>query len=95
VQVDWVSGGGDPAREWWWHVTELTLDHFRPSPEWKRDNAELDLAKECEALIERGLADLVKRRQREGEKMRLLREVAQLFNNDSERKQVQEAFSRE
>ena len=82
MRVDWLSGGGDPAQEWWWHVTELTLDHFRPSPKWKNENEELELAKDCEAMIERGLEDLAKRRRKEQEKMRLLQEVAELFKTD-------------
>ena len=36
VQIRWLNGGGDPARKFWWHVTEITLDHLRPSPEWKK-----------------------------------------------------------
>jgi hypothetical protein len=44
--------------------------------------ADLQLAKDCEAMIERGLEDLAKRRRKEQEKMRLLREVAELFKMD-------------
>jgi hypothetical protein len=44
--------------------------------------ADLQLAKDCEALIERGLEDLAKRRRKEQEKMRMLREVAELFKTD-------------
>jgi hypothetical protein len=44
--------------------------------------ADLQLAKDCEAMIERGLEDLAKRRRKEQEKMRLLREVAELFKTD-------------
>lgn len=55
VRFNWVAGGGDPARQCWWYVTEITLDHLRPSPKWKKENEELELAKECEAMIERVL----------------------------------------
>ena len=55
VQARWLTGGGDPARSCWWHVTEITLDHLRPSPEWKKQGDELQLAKECEAEIRKGL----------------------------------------
>jgi hypothetical protein len=63
-------------------VTEITLDHLRPSPKWIKQNEELELAEECEAIIERGLEDLAKRRRREHEKLRMLREVAELFKTD-------------
>jgi hypothetical protein len=56
-------------------VTEITLDHFRPSPKWIRENEELALAKDCEAFAERGLQEMAKQRRREKEKMRLLREA--------------------
>jgi hypothetical protein len=75
VQVRWLSGGGDPARKFWWHVTEITLDHLRPSPQWKRAMDELELAKECEAAIRRGLKKLAERRKHEEEKHRMLREA--------------------
>src|ERR1017187_6298856 len=54
VQLRWLSGGGDPARSCWWHITEITLDHLRPSPEWIKQGEELQLAKECEAEIRKG-----------------------------------------
>ena len=38
VQIRWLNGGGDPTRKFWWHVTEITLDHLRPSPQWKKAN---------------------------------------------------------
>jgi hypothetical protein len=79
VQVAWLASGGDPKRKFWWHVTEITLDHLRPSPEWQKENEQLELAKECEALMRRGLKEAAKRRQEYEEKMRLLREVAELF----------------
>jgi hypothetical protein len=79
VQVRWLSGGGEPSRSCWWHVTEITLDHLRPSPEWKRQMEELQLAKECEAAIGEGLKELAERRKREAEKQRLLRKVVEEF----------------
>jgi hypothetical protein len=75
VKVRWLSGGGDPARKFWWHVTEITLDHLRPSPQWKRAMDELQLAKECEAAIRRGLKELAERRKQEEEKHRMLPEA--------------------
>jgi hypothetical protein len=42
----------------------------------------LELAKECEALMRRGLKEAAKRRQENEEKMRMLREVAELFKMD-------------
>ncbi|HXI71522.1 MAG TPA: hypothetical protein VNN22_14300 [Verrucomicrobiae bacterium] len=36
VEVRWLSGGGDPACSCWWHITDISLDHVRPSPEWIR-----------------------------------------------------------
>lgn len=55
VRRRWLDGGGDPAHECWWDVTELTLDHLRASPEWQKQMAELQLAKDCEAEIKRRL----------------------------------------
>jgi hypothetical protein len=75
VQARWLAGGGDPARKFWWHVTEITLDHLRPSPRWKRAMEELQLAKECEAAARRGLKELAERHRQEAEKHRMLREV--------------------
>jgi hypothetical protein len=82
VRANWLCGGGGPERQWWWHVTELTLDHFRPSPKWKQENEELQLVKDCEAMIERGLEDLAQCRRMKEEKMRMLREVVELFKRD-------------
>jgi hypothetical protein len=48
VTVRWLSGGGDPARSCWWHVTDITLDHLRPSPVWIEQMAELREAKRVE-----------------------------------------------
>jgi hypothetical protein len=75
VQARWVASGGDPARKCWWHVTEITPDHLRPSPQWKRAMEEIQLAKECEAATRRGLKELAERRKAEAEKHRMLREV--------------------
>jgi hypothetical protein len=72
VKVRWLTGGGDPARSCWWHVTEITLDHLRSSPEWKKQMAELQLVKEAETEIRRRLNVLE-------EKKRLLAEVAESF----------------
>jgi hypothetical protein len=48
----------------------------------KKEIADLQLAKDCEALIERGLEDLAKRRWKEQEKMRLLREVRRIVQTE-------------
>jgi len=77
VQVRWLSGGGNPAQSCWWHVTGITLDHLRPSPEWIRQGEELQLAKEREGLERQGQKELALRLAREQEKLRLLREAAQ------------------
>lgn len=53
VRKRWLEGGGDPAHECWWDITEITLDHLRPSPAWQKQMADLQLAKECEAEIKR------------------------------------------
>ena len=63
VQTHWLSKGGDPARDCWWHVTEITMDHLRPSPAWKQQMAELQLAKECEAEIRKALKKQAKEKQ--------------------------------
>ena len=54
VRRRWLEGGGNPAQECWWDVTEITLDHLCPSPEWLKQMAELQLAKEVEAAIKQG-----------------------------------------
>src|SRR5208337_4043296 len=51
VKALWLKVGGDPNRDCWRQVTEITLDHLRPSPEWKQRMAELDLVKEVEGKI--------------------------------------------
>jgi hypothetical protein len=74
-----LASGGDPSDNCWWHITELTLDHLRPSPQWKKQMEELQMAKECEAPIRKGLKAFANRRYEEEEKYRLLREVADEF----------------
>jgi hypothetical protein len=34
VRVRWLADGGDSEHHYWWHVTEITLDHLRVSPQW-------------------------------------------------------------
>ena len=87
VEVRWLSGGGDPSRSSWWHVTEINLYHLRPSPEWIKQGEELQLAKECEAIIRKRLTELSKRKEAAAEQRRLLAEVADLFQ--AERLKVQ------
>jgi hypothetical protein len=76
VQVRWLSGGGDPARSCWWHVTEVTLDHLRPSPEWIKQGEELELAKACETEILKGLRVLAKKKRAQAEQREIFDEVA-------------------
>jgi hypothetical protein len=74
-----LAGGSNPARKFWWHVTEVTLDHLRPSQQWKRAMEELQLTKECEATTRRGLKELAERRRQEAEKHRMLREALEVM----------------
>ena len=74
VEVRWLSGGGSAARSCWWHVTEITLDHLRPSPAWKKQMAELQLAKDCEAEIRKGLRKLNRAKREKEMQLQLLRE---------------------
>jgi len=55
VRKRWLDGGGDAAQECWWDITEITLDHLRPSHAWQKQMAELELAKEVEREIKRRL----------------------------------------
>jgi hypothetical protein len=82
VQIRWLSGGGNPARSCWWHITEITLDHLRPSPEWKKQMYELQLAKDCESEIRKRLKLLNRRKSEKAEQRRLLNEVADLFQTE-------------
>jgi len=70
----WLAGGGDVARQYWWRVTEITLDHLRPSPEWKKEMEELALAKSGEAATRRGLKALAELQKQDDDKHRMLRE---------------------
>jgi hypothetical protein len=80
VQARWLSGGGDPARSCWWHVTEITLNHLRPSPEWKKQAEDLQLAKDCEVAIRKRLKALAKRKAHQAEQRKLVLEVADIFS---------------
>ncbi len=79
VQGRWLAGGGDPPRKFWWHVTEITLDHPRHSPQWKRAKDELQLAKDCEAAIRRGFKELAERRKREEEAQDASRDTGRVY----------------
>jgi hypothetical protein len=79
VRTRWMEAGGDPARDCWWHITEITMDHLRPSPAWKKQMAELQLAKECEAEIRKRLRALEQKKRDEAEQRRILAEVADSF----------------
>jgi len=48
VRVREVGDGGAPERQYWWHVTEMTLDHLRPSPQWVREPKRFTLEIESE-----------------------------------------------
>ncbi len=76
VKARWLETGGNQNDDCWWHVTEITLDHLRPSPEWKRQERQLELAKAAESAIRRGLRGLAKRKAEQAEQLRLLMEVA-------------------
>ena len=76
VQARWLAGGGDPTRQFWWHVTEITLDHLRPSPEWIKQGEELELAKACEAEIRKGLKVLAEKKRAQAEQREIFDEVA-------------------
>jgi len=76
VQTTWLNAGGDPARSCWWHITEITMDHLRPSPALVKQMAELQLAKECEAEIRKGLKALAAKRKKQAEMLKMLAEVA-------------------
>jgi hypothetical protein len=54
----------------------------QPSPKWIRQGLELSAAKKREASEARGLKKLAERERKEEEKMRMLREVAELFKID-------------
>jgi hypothetical protein len=79
VQTRYLKAGGDPSKLSLLHVTEITLDHLRPSPEWMRQIAELELAKECEAEIRKGLRSLAKRKQARAAQQKIFDEVAASF----------------
>src|SRR4029077_13184561 len=76
VQTRWIKVGGDPSRSCWWHVTKITADHLRPSPAWKKQMAELELAKECEAEIRKRLKLLAKKKREQIEQQKIFDEVA-------------------
>jgi phenylpyruvate tautomerase PptA (4-oxalocrotonate tautomerase family) len=63
-------------------VTEVTLDHLRPSPEWKQEGEMLQLVKEAEAAIRRGLRRLAERREREAEQRQLIAQVSEAFQHE-------------
>jgi hypothetical protein len=67
-------------------ITEITLDHLRPSPEWKKQMDELQLAKDCEQEIQQEILErlklLAKRKNAASERQRMLAEVFDLFRHD-------------
>jgi hypothetical protein len=83
VQTSWLQAGGDPARSCWWHITKITPDHLRPSPEWIKQGKELQLAKECEAEIRKRLKARQRKKQQQAEQRQLLAEVAALFQAEA------------
>lgn len=83
VQTRWIEAGGDPARSCWWHITEITPDHLRPSVAWKKQMQELQLAKGVEAEIRRRLRGLDKRNRDKAEQRRLLNEAADMLQAEA------------
>jgi hypothetical protein len=81
VKERWLAAGGSPNRDCWWHITEMTPDHLRPSREWKKAMKDLELAKGAEAAIRHELKKLKKRDWQRAEQLRLLRETANEFCN--------------
>jgi hypothetical protein len=67
-------------------ITEITLDHLRPSPDWKKQMDELQLTKDCEQEIQQEILKrlklLAKRKNAAGERQRMLAEVFDLFCRD-------------
>lgn len=76
VQTSWLKAGGNLARSCWWHITEITMDHLRPSPAWVKQMDELQLAKECEFEIHKGLKALAATRKKQAEMLKMVAEVA-------------------
>lgn len=54
-------------------------ESFRVSPQWEKQMAELELAKDCGASIRKGLKQLAERKRERAEQQRLLEEVASEF----------------
>jgi hypothetical protein len=82
VEIRRLSGGGDPARSCWWHITEITRDHLRPSPEYKIPEDKLQFVKEYEAQICARLRKLARRKMERAELLSLLAEVAGQFRGE-------------
>jgi len=76
VESRWLVDGGNPAKNCWWHVTELTLDHLRPAPAWQKQMADLQLAKEVEAEIRKRLKKQRKEKLQAELKLEMLKEAA-------------------
>jgi len=76
VHVRWLASGGHPARSCWWHVTEIALEHLRPTPEWIKREKELDEAKRRDAQDHKRLRLEAEKERAEARKMELLEEVA-------------------
>ncbi|NBV24901.1 MAG: hypothetical protein EBS05_23650 [Proteobacteria bacterium] len=83
VEVCWLSSGGSSERKSWWHVTKVTLDHLRPSPEWENEGKMLQQVKASEGAIRKGLRRQAELRKWEGEHFQLLREVAETFTGEA------------
>jgi hypothetical protein len=76
VEARWLTGGGNPDRNCWWHITEITLDHLRPSPKWEKQMADLQLAREVEAVIRKRLKMQKQQKIQEELKLEMLKEAA-------------------
>ena len=75
VKVRWLLNGGNVNDDCWLHVTEITLDHLRPSPEWEKEMADLKMAKDAEAAINAGLRKLAKQKRELAERQLILDKV--------------------
>lgn len=63
-----------------WHVTQLTLDHLRPSPEDAKQAEELQLVKDVESAIRKGLRKQKRAEEKHQAMLRLLDEAAAEFD---------------
>lgn len=70
----WSSSQRRPAHQPFF--TEITLDHLRPSPKWEKQMADLQLAKEVEAVIRKWLKMQKQQKIQEELKLEMLKKAA-------------------